>query len=139
MNKSSGFTLIEVLVTIVILSILAVIALPTYLKFIDKSKETEALSILSTINRLQVENYLSTGSFVKSIDKLGLGLDPKTKNYNYIISNPDNNISAQAQALPTSISFSSFAGCVVVVEKRQITDTKIIKSPSGKPTAICPN
>jgi prepilin-type N-terminal cleavage/methylation domain-containing protein len=49
MNKK-GFTLIELLVVVLIIGILAAIALPQYFKAVEKSRATEALSILGSLS-----------------------------------------------------------------------------------------
>jgi len=48
MNKK-GFTLIELLVVVLIVGILAAIALPQYLKVVEKSRASEALSVLGAM------------------------------------------------------------------------------------------
>jgi prepilin-type N-terminal cleavage/methylation domain-containing protein len=48
MNKK-GFTLIELLVVVLIIGILAAIALPQYFKAVEKSRATEALTVMSSL------------------------------------------------------------------------------------------
>ena len=49
MNKK-GFTLIELLVVVLIIGILAAIALPQYFRAVEKSRSTEALSIMGSLS-----------------------------------------------------------------------------------------
>jgi len=56
MRKETGFTLIELMVTIVIIAILAAIALPSYQQYIQRGKITEATSNLSAM-QLALEKY----------------------------------------------------------------------------------
>lgn len=52
MSNKKGFTLVEIIVVLVILSILAGIGIPAYLKYIDDSKEK-----VCKINRTNLLNY----------------------------------------------------------------------------------
>jgi type IV pilus assembly protein PilE len=56
MRKVSGFTLIELMITIVVVAILAAIAVPSYIQYIQRGKISEAISNLSS-TRLQLEKY----------------------------------------------------------------------------------
>lgn len=52
MNKK-GFTLIELLVVVIIIAILAAIALPRYMKAVERSRTSEANTLIGTINHAQ--------------------------------------------------------------------------------------
>ena len=49
MNKK-GFTLVEILTTVLIIGILSSIALPMYMRAIERSRATEAMSAIKAIN-----------------------------------------------------------------------------------------
>jgi len=55
-HLSTGFTLIEVMITVAIVAILAAIALPSYQDYVRRSKLTEAYSALADL-RVKMEQY----------------------------------------------------------------------------------
>jgi type IV pilus assembly protein PilE len=56
MRTSSGFTLIEVMITVAIVAILAAIAVPSYNEYIQRARITEATSNLADM-RNKMEQY----------------------------------------------------------------------------------
>lgn len=86
---AAGFTLMELLVTIIIVGVLSAMALPIMLNQANKAKQSEAKTSVGSMNRGQQAYYLEKISFATSIDNLGIGLPAQTKNYDYQI-NLDN-------------------------------------------------
>ena len=74
-NKTScksGFTLIELLVVVLIIGILAAIALPQYQKAVEKSKATQALSLLKTFVQAQNAYFMANGSYAARFEDLAV-------------------------------------------------------------------
>lgn len=71
----TGFTLAELLITIVVLSILAAVALPRYFPQREKTRVAEAIRILSAIREGEEVYYAQYGNYLISI---GTGVDQVT-------------------------------------------------------------
>ena len=64
--KKSGFTLVELLIALAIISILAVIAIPAYNDYVEEARLTSAKSSALSIKPYLEEYYLETGSYFDS-------------------------------------------------------------------------
>ena len=58
-----GFTLIELLVVVLIIGILSAVAMPQYTKAVEKSRASEALSMLKTLREQQALCLLEAGGW----------------------------------------------------------------------------
>lgn len=75
-RQSRGFSLIELMITVVIVAILASIAIPSYNAYVLKSHRTEAKTALLDIVSME-ERYLSTNAqYTKVAANLGYGAGP---------------------------------------------------------------
>jgi len=64
--KQTGFTLIEVMITVAIIGILASIALPSYNQYVARSKVTDAISNLSNAKSGMEQFYQDNGTYLSS-------------------------------------------------------------------------
>lgn len=67
-GRSSGFTLIELMVVVSIIGILAAFAVPIYFDYDKKARTTEAISQLSAIRTLQEVYWAGENSYGSLID-----------------------------------------------------------------------
>lgn len=101
MNKK-GFTLIELLVVVLIIGILAAVALPQYFKAVEKSRATEALSIMGSVAAAMERARLvsSQNKYPESLGSLDIefsdvngspvsGSSWSTNNFTISVSGPD--------------------------------------------------
>jgi type IV pilus assembly protein PilA len=138
-KTSAGFTLIELLVVIIILGILSAIALPSFLNQVSKAQEAEGKSIVGAMNRSQQRVYLETGDFAEDLAALELGIQPKTKYYEYgVVRKPGEIwVTNKADAL-TGSSRRSYAG-VVGVQAEQLTTGSLLCEATQRGEAIVEN
>jgi len=66
--KTSGFTLIEILIAIAIIAILTAIAYPVYTKSIDRAKITKGISTLETIRKVFEDYHINNADYPPALD-----------------------------------------------------------------------
>jgi type IV pilus assembly protein PilE len=81
LHKYSGFTLIEVMVTVAIIAILAAVALPSYSDYVRRGKVPEATTALSTM-RVQMEQFYQDNRNYGVDPDCGVS-DPSSENFSY--------------------------------------------------------
>ena len=72
-RKDKGFTLIELMIVVAIIAILAAIAIPNFLKFQAKSKQSEARTMLTGVYEAEMA-YFSTENLFLGANNAGSSL-----------------------------------------------------------------
>lgn len=89
---ASGFSLVELLIAMVVLTILAAIAVPTYNESVRKSRRAEAFTALATLQQAQERWRNNQAAYASSLtgapadDPPGLGLPGETPGGYYTVS-----------------------------------------------------
>lgn len=104
-RSKAGFTLIEMMITLVVLAVLAAVAIPSYSLFVERARRSEAREALSDIAARQ-EQFFSDNKFYAT-NLIAVGATAATENGYYAISIPVSTslsytLRATAQAPQTS-------------------------------------
>lgn len=75
-NTHHGFTLIEILVALVLLSIFAVLAYGSYSRYIVEARRVEGAGLLLEAGTRMEQFMAENGRFTDDMRKLGFGADP---------------------------------------------------------------
>jgi type IV pilus assembly protein PilE len=73
MNKHKGFTLIELMITVVIIAILASIAIPSYREFVIRGNRTAAQAVMMDMATRQQQFFVANRTYAEA-DDLGFAL-----------------------------------------------------------------
>ena len=73
--NNKGFTLIELLVVVLIIGILAAMALPQYFKAVERSRMSEAVTLMANIAQSEQRKYLQINKYISNFR--GLDVAPK--------------------------------------------------------------
>jgi type IV pilus assembly protein PilE len=71
-NPQRGFTLIELMITVVIIAILASVAYPSYNRYVVKTRRTEGRNLLAEIRAEQERYYSQRNTYTTDLSALGL-------------------------------------------------------------------
>ena len=102
LRRDAGFTLIELMVVLAILSILATIALVSHRHFLEKARAVEAEVALAEIDRLETLYHANHGTYSSDFTAIGFTLSPMLKYHKVLVQLQNGGTSFQATATPLS-------------------------------------
>ena len=102
-NKEQGFTLLELMITVAIVSILASIAYPSYVKSVQKGKRSDAKVELLRIAQMQEGFFAQNMSYAVNLEALQLPANYKSEQEEY---------SLEVTGLPAGCASGSATPCV---------------------------
>jgi len=87
MSNQRGFSLLELMITIVIAAMLAAVAIPAYGRFVDKARTSKAIGDIAALN-IEIEQFRlrNNDRIPDSLNELGIDipLDPWEQDYRYL-------------------------------------------------------
>lgn len=97
-RNKKGFSLSELVVTLVMVAILALLGLPVYRGYVKKGIATEGKALLGEINAAQQIYYTRNGQYFAGTYGVPLGVDARTNKYftSFNISTSGQNFTAVA-------------------------------------------
>lgn len=90
LRRNSGFTLIELMITVAIIAILMMVALPSYRDYTVRANRSAAASYVMEVANMQERNFLDERSYATSMADLG-ATTPTQVSSNFTISTTANN------------------------------------------------
>jgi Tfp pilus assembly protein PilE len=133
---TAGFTLIDILISLALLTILVSIAIPMHLDAVEKAKGVEATVALSEVARLEHLRYTDKGTYTSDLQELGFQLTSSLKYTELFIQvqKDDKGWSYMAVAMPLNGKFSDAGGWAIAQSAggtSQASSTEILKSGSA--------
>ena len=74
LKQKSGFTLIELLVVVLIIGVLTAVAVPQYRRAVEKTKATQALALLGSVQQAFKVYLLQNGRYPANLNELDITL-----------------------------------------------------------------
>lgn len=119
-KNQKGFTLIEMMITVVIVGIILTIAVPSYQSYILRAKLGEARSTLAAFRLKMEQQYQNTGDYRDACNSNSVAIAPELK-YFKISCEPDNQNKVTKDSYVIEISGEGFTYTINEVRKKRTT------------------
>ena len=82
-HNQKGFSLTELMIVVAIIGILATIAIPNFLQYQAKAKQTEAKSNLVALHTSEIAYFAENNGFIDDFNAVGFGVSGASQRYYY--------------------------------------------------------
>lgn len=127
-KKCFGFTLIELMIAVAVVSILASVAYPTYVDHVTRSNRAEALRELTRFANLEEQYFIDHRNYTGNINELGVGsgsqYTTESGNYKIKLKSFDVNtgtFNLQAKALASQLANDSACAKIYITNTSKKT------------------
>ena len=108
-KQQTGFTLLELMVTVAILAVITAIAIPAYSGYISSARRAECLNVMAEVNLAQDEHFLEFNSYFTGNRASGdNSLQANSQGYYNGTFSTDDNCTYQVVAGPTTDIATSY-------------------------------
>lgn len=108
-NRSRGFTLIELMITVAVIGILAAIAIPSYQSYVREARRSEGTSGLLEMQSLQERWRLNNTTYGTAVNLATVGALPTSTYYGFAVT--ANTATAFTLTATAQSSQTSDTGC----------------------------
>lgn len=136
MQRHSGFTLIEILMTVAIIAILAAVAIPSYTSYITRSRIEEATSNLLAM-RTKMEQYFQDNRSYLGGCVAGTVSAPPVGLKFFTVSCPPANLTANAYIVQAVGSTPDLTGLTLSIDQANVRRTVSVPSGWTLPATNC--
>lgn len=102
MRKQAGFTLMELLIVIAIISILASIGYSSYSGYMIEARRGDAVATLMEVSQLQEKYFMDNNQYAANRGTLGIDQNTSGGHYQITVTSSDTSRSYEALAQPKS-------------------------------------
>ena len=81
--QQKGFSLTELMIVVAIIGILATIAIPNFLQYQAKAKQTEAKNNLVAIHTGEIAYFAENNGYIDDFNAIGFGVSGSSQRYYY--------------------------------------------------------
>lgn len=113
--RSNGFTLIELMITIVIVGILAAVAYPAFTSHVQRSRRADATALLSAVTQAQERYRTNRVEYASTLTALDLTASSITNHYT---------VTLTGVGSPASFAAGYVATATVASTSPQVRDSK---------------